>query len=39
MGLIAMSKRDPQRIEVLSEVVKVRTMMASSRLVMRLPGA
>jgi hypothetical protein len=39
MGLIAMSKRDPQRIEVLSEVVEARTMTASSGVVMRLRGA
>jgi hypothetical protein len=39
MGLIAMSKRDPLRIEVPSEVVEVRTMMASSGVVMRLRGA
>jgi hypothetical protein len=39
MGLIAMSKRDPLRIEVLSEVVEVRTMTASSGVVMRLRGA
>jgi hypothetical protein len=39
MGLIAMSERDLQRIEVLSEVVEVRTMMASSGVVMRLRGA
>jgi hypothetical protein len=38
MGLIAMSKRDPQRIAVLSEV-EVRTMTASSGVVMRLRGA
>jgi hypothetical protein len=39
MGLIAMSERDLQRIEVLSEVVEVRTTMASSGVVMRLCGA
>jgi hypothetical protein len=39
MGLIALSERDPQRVEVLSEVVEVRTMMASSGVVMQLRGA
>jgi hypothetical protein len=39
MGLIAMSDCDPLRIEVLSKVVEVRTMMASSRMVMQWRGA
>ena len=39
MGLIVISERDPLRIEVLSKVVEVRTMMVSSRVVMRLRGA
>jgi hypothetical protein len=39
MGLIAMGKRDPQRIAVLSKVVDVGTMMVSSRVVMQSSGA
>jgi hypothetical protein len=39
MGLIAMGKRNPLRIKVLSKVVEVHTMMVSSRVVMRLRGA
>jgi hypothetical protein len=39
MGLIALGKRDPLRIEVLSKVVEFRTMIVSSRVVMRLRGA
>jgi hypothetical protein len=38
-GLIATGKRNPLRIKVLSKVVEVRTMMASSRVVMRWRGA
>jgi hypothetical protein len=37
--LIAMGKRNPLRIKVLSKVAEVRTMMVSSRVVMRLRGA
>jgi hypothetical protein len=38
MGLIAMGKRNPLRIKVLSKAVEVHTMMVSSRVVMRLRG-
>jgi hypothetical protein len=38
-GLITMGKRNPLRIKVLSKIVEVRTMMVSSRVVMRLRGA
>jgi hypothetical protein len=39
MGLIALVQRNPLRIKVLSKVVEVRTMVVSSRVVMRLRGA
>jgi hypothetical protein len=39
MGLIALAHRNPLWIKVLSKVIEVRTMMVSSRVVMRLYGA
>jgi hypothetical protein len=39
MELIAMGKRSSLRIEALSKVVEVRTMIVSSKVVMRLRGA
>ncbi|MGF9764158.1 hypothetical protein AAII07_54555 [Microvirga sp. 0TCS3.31] len=38
MGLIAMSERDLQRIEVLSKVDERRTMIVSGRMVKRYVG-
>jgi hypothetical protein len=39
MGLIAMSERDLQRIEVLSKGIEGRTTIVSDRMVMRLRTA
>lgn len=39
MGQIALGKRNLLRVEILSKVVEVRTLMVSSRVVMQLRGA